>query len=199
MLPPAPHLPGSHRADRRCFIYRVDAQDRILSANDEWFAFARENGARELDHSTVIGQSLLGFLCNTETQHLFDILLKKVRVTGDTVSLSYRCDSPDCRRCMELELVPKRDAEVEFRSRIVQQEFREPVRMLEEVERSDELLKMCGWCKKIAMPDKRWVEVEEAVDALNLFAAVRVPKISHGICEECHSALLKELTSKPAG
>ena len=181
-LPPPP--------DHRVFVYRIDARDRLMSANEDWYAFARENGVYALAAADVIGQSLDNFLCDEETKHLFEILIQKVRRTLRTMVLPYRCDSPDCRRFMELTVVPQASAEVEFHSRIIRQEWREPVRLLaKETVRTDEKLVMCGWCKKIRMPDDRWIEVEAAVGELELFAAPRLPQISHGICPQCSAAI----------
>jgi len=59
---------------------------------------------------------------------------------------------------------------VEFESRIVRQELREHVRLMNpSVERGKRFVSICGWCKKIALPNGQWVEVEEAVRVLNLF------------------------------
>ena len=177
--------------DNREFIYRIDAQNRILFANENWYAFARENGVAALKSEIVIGQSLWGFVCNAETKHLFEVLLKKVRHSGVPLLLPYRCDSPECRRFMELRMRLLSDDEVEFRSLILRQEFWPPVRLMKaHVDRTDALLVMCGWCKKVAVPPgPRWVEVEEAVKELNLFHAQRLPGISHGICEPCVAGL----------
>ncbi len=180
--------------DKREFIYRVDASDRIIFANAAWYDFARENGDTALQPERVIGGSLWDFICNTETRHLFEVLLKRVRATGQPVTLPYRCDSPDCRRFLELEITRPAPQEIEFCSRILREERREPVRLLEDsVERTDELLVMCGWCKKVALPDNRWAEVEEAVKALQLFDAPRLPRISHGMCQGCHVAFMEDL------
>ena len=118
--------------DSREFIYRIDAQDRILFANDNWFAFARENGVTVLDPARVIGRVLGDFLCHSETKHLFETLLAKVRATGASVALTYRCDSPDRRRFMEFQIQAHPRREVEFRSRILRQEMRDRVRLLEQ-------------------------------------------------------------------
>ena len=48
---------------------------------------------------------------------------------------------------------------------------------------------MCGWCKRVAVPPDRWLEVEEAVAALALFDEPRPPQLTHGVCEECSSRL----------
>ncbi len=185
-------------ADKREFIYRVDSQDRIVFANQNWYDFARENGVPTLSPDVVIGRSLWNFIENAEIQHLFQILLEKIRQSGVGVTLPYRCDAPDCRRFMELQVIPQPERGIEFHSRILRQETRDPVRLMEEnVQRTDERLLMCGWCKKTALPDGRWVEVEVAVSALQLFDAPRLPRISHGMCGECRAALEQSLRLFP--
>ncbi|HTH46985.1 MAG TPA: hypothetical protein VMB21_05700 [Candidatus Limnocylindria bacterium] len=175
--------------DHRVFIYRIDAQDRVSFANGDWYAFARENGASELTASALIGRPLSDFLCHTETKHLLEILIQKVRRTQMTMVLPYRCDSPDCRRFMELTVLPLPQSEVEFRSRILREERREAVRLLgADTARTEASLTMCGWCKKIALPDGRWEEVEVAVAELDLFAAPSLPQIFHDICPQCGAA-----------
>ena len=175
--------------DPREFIYQVDAQNRILFANQNWFAFARENGATNLAPTDVIGQVIWGFPCNSETRHPFEILLQKVRATGVTAGLPFRCDAPDRRRFMELQILLRQNQELEFRSRILRQELRDSVRLMEpDVERTNTLLVMCGWCKQVQLPDECWVEVEAAIKALRLFSAPRLPRISHGICQLCVAA-----------
>ena len=182
-------VPKNMLQDTRAFVYRVDAQDRVVFANAEWFDFARENSAVALKSDFVVGTSLWDFICHSETKHLFKILLQQVRATGKSVTLPYRCDSPDCRRFMELRIARLDYLGVEFQSRILRQEQRARVRLMaDEVERTDALLTMCGWCKKVALPDDRWVEVEKAVNVLQLFDAPRLPRISHGICQECVDA-----------
>jgi hypothetical protein len=178
--------------DTRVFIYRVDAQDRIVFANAAWYDFARENGGETLHPKAVVGAPLWGFLCNAETQHLFQSLLRQVRDAGRPVTVPFRCDSPDCRRFMELELARLPDQVVEFRSRILRQERRAGVPLLDEtVARSESMLTMCAWCKKVKLPDERWAEVEEAVNALQLFAVPHLPRISHGVCDECRRTLVQ--------
>jgi hypothetical protein len=84
---------------------------------------------------------------------------------------------------------------VEFESRIVRQELREHVRLMNpSVERGKRFVSICGWCKKIALPNGQWVEVEEAVRVLNLFDEPQLPTLTHGICGECTASFLKSWT-----
>lgn len=101
-----------------------------MFANADWFDFARENSAVTLKPDFVVGTSLWDFICNSETKHLFEILLQQVRATGKLVTLAYRCDSPDCRRFMELRIERMTGLEVEFHSRVLRQEQRARVRLM---------------------------------------------------------------------
>ena len=50
--------------DKREFIYRVDAHDRIVFANAEWYNFAGENAAMTIKPAAVIGFLLWDFICH---------------------------------------------------------------------------------------------------------------------------------------
>ena len=87
-------------------------------------------------------------------------------------------------------LIPTGDGSVEFRSRIIREEKREAVELLDfEAARTDERIVMCSWCKKVRLESGEWVEVELAVTTLKLFNAPQLPKITHGICERCKSEI----------
>jgi hypothetical protein len=68
------------------------------------------------------------------------------------------------------------------------------IRFTSWVERDAEaLVLMCAWCKRIAVPGSRWLEVEEALQELRLFDETRVPKISHGVCTDCKGQVMESL------
>lgn len=52
---------------------------------------------------------------------------------------------------------------------------------------------MCGWCKKVAIPE--WVEVEEGVKRMNWFEDAKLPSITHGICPACEQMMMAEIES----
>jgi hypothetical protein len=172
--------------DGREFVHRVDAQNRIILTNQDWRDFAVENRVAHLSGDAIQGVSLWKFIHGMETRFIFEVMLAKVRRGGGPVTLPFRCDSPDRRRYMEQTLSHAGSGTVEFTSRVPREEIREVPRLLDEgVPRSEELVHCCGWCKKMLMPDERWVEVEEAVSGLDLFAEPAVPQITHGACPAC--------------
>lgn len=172
--------------DSREFRYAIDANDRILSANSHWFDFAKENGISHLSPETLHGRSLWEFISGAETRQLYYTLLKNVRDRGTEKTVPYRCDGPDRRRSMELTMSHISGGGVLFRSRVIHEEEREPVTLLQlNVLRNDQLLIMCSWCNKVRVREVAWLEVEDAVKELALFDALHLPRLSHGICDVC--------------
>ncbi len=169
----------------RAFVYCVDADDRIVSVTPEWESFALENDASQLTSESVCGRPLAGFIANRETQHLYEMILEKVRREACTVVVPFRCDGPRIRRFMELTVSPGQNGQVEFEGRIRREEEREVVALFESPgDRDDGYVLVCSWCKRVEVGDE-WVEVEEAVTRLDLFGATPLPKITHGMCPDC--------------
>ncbi len=119
-------------------------------------------------------------------------MLQRVRC-GHRVSFPFRCDSADYRRFLEMDVQLVESAAVEFEVRTLALEKRPPQALLKSGgNRTGTFLRMCSWCKK--MPDASgWVEIEEAVSKMQLFDAVALPAISHGICEECDIKMQKTM------
>ncbi len=80
--------------------------------------------------------------------------------------------------------------QVEFSSRVLLIERREPMDLFSanRTNRTDDILSVCSWCKAV-LADQAWLEVEQAVMRLRLFAADALPRISHGICPACSERL----------
>lgn len=188
---PGTHDKGGPPAIRR-FTYRIDADDRLIFVTTEWLDFARENEAASLSSQAVTGQSLFSFIGDPETRHLYRIIIDRVRQSRSGTVLPFRCDSPGIRRFMELHITPMPEGAVEFDGRLIREEEREILPLLDpSVTRSDEIVVACSWCKRIDV-DGSWFEVEDAVRRMGLFNQSRLPRISHGICIDCSRRFLEE-------
>lgn len=183
----------AEQADKRVFIHTVDRDGNIAAVNDDWVKFALENGAPELVREAVAGRPIWEFMAGMETRHISRLLLDKVSRSGKGLTIPYRCDSPDLRRFMEMEIVPVDGGMVEFRSRLLKVEQRETVRLLDpNAGRGKEFLTICSWCRR-ARISSEWVELDEAVKRLGLFASSSLPQLTHGMCQDC-SKLVREKT-----
>lgn len=182
-------------ADKRVFIHTVDADGNIAAVNDEWVEFARENGAPELDRDAVVGRDIWGFIAGMETRHISRLLLDKAGRSGKGLTIPYRCDSPGLRRFMEMEIATAGNVIVEFRSRILKFERREPVLLLDpHAGRGGEFLTICSWCRRARL-DSMWVELDEAVKKLDLFSSASLPQLTHGMCQDCGKLVRKKTGS----
>jgi hypothetical protein len=175
--------------NRGPFVWILDGSDRIIQVNDNWLDFARDNCAPELTRERVLGQPLRRFISGEETLQTYRIIFARLRANLKPVKIPFRCDSPDCRRFMTMKLTPLAGDAIEFRSILLKTEKRAPLEILSEVPRSDEFLKMCSWCKKVQLASGEWVEIEEGVKRLDLFAHRALPRFTHAICPDCASLL----------
>ena len=177
--------------------YRIDKNDAIAFVNPEWDRFAISNSAEGLTGEKVISRSLWDFIGDLTTRHLYQEILARVRA-GREVRFPFRCDSPDCRRFLEMQMRVTEGAGVEFQVLTLSIEPRPAMALLlQSQRRSEVMLNMCAWCKKIPIGD-RWVEIEEAVAALQLFASAELPRVSHGICGACEQQMFGIISSERA-
>ena len=178
----------------RQFICRVDAEDRIAFVDASWAAFAEENGAPALTAESVRGTPLWNYVSENVTQEFYRIFMRKVRATGRTIVVPFRCDGPECRRFMEMSILPLGNGALEFRSALLREEARPRVDLLDpDFPRTDQLLTLCAWCKKVKLAG--WVEVEESVRQLGLFEQARLPQITHSVCPACEGTFESTLQS----
>ena len=174
--------------DQCVTVHRVDRDGCIVAVSGSWKAFAEENGAGSALQA-VRGSVLWNYIAGAQTRHLYHVLMERARSSGRSLHIPYRCDSPDTRRFMEMELafLPEHD-EFEFRNRLLRVELRSPVPLLDpNTCRSEAMLTMCSWCKKVKMDDEEWVEAEAAVRRLGLLEDACMPRLSHGICPACEA------------
>ncbi len=174
--------------------YIIDAENRITYVSDEWWLFAEDNGAgRECYPPQLLGRSLWDFIAGEETRHLYGILIDKTRAEKKAIQVPIRCDSPERRRQIMIALKSVGDGHIEFLCRTVRVDARAPVDLLrQDVKRSDRIIRICSFCKKIAVADE-WIDTERAIARMALFSDNALPRLSHGVCPACHAAALAEL------
>ena len=177
--------------------YKVDSLNRIVWVGDDWLRFANANEAPQLSQERVTNRPLFDFVSDLDTVHLYRLLLERLRETGEDIVVPFRCDSPTHRRFMELRMTAIENGGVLFESALVREEPRDYVALLDPLaERSAaHCVKLCGWCKKVRIPDQRWLEVEDAVGHVPFFTGDQCPRVTHGMCPNCFDTVKKRLTN----
>ena len=158
----------------------------------QWLAFAMENGVPSLTEASLRGSSLWQYISDASTQHLYHVILDRVRETGSPLTLPFRCDGPDRKRFMALNIRRTEESGLELRSILLREEATGPIGLLDaKAPRSGQMLRMCSWCKKVETGD--WIEPEQAVKRLNLFHEPVLPCIIHVTCPGCERELLRQM------
>jgi len=177
-----------HSRSSKTISYRVDAADRITDVSENWDQFAFDNGASELRSETILGTFLFDWITNAEVVALYQVMLSKVRSERTLITFPFRCDSADCRRFMKMTMAASDNDCIVFESECLITEQRKPIRFWDRnAERSNMVVLVCSWCKKI-FADDRWLEIDEALLTTRMFDHDPLPMISHGICPPCLEA-----------
>lgn len=175
--------------------YSIDQRDIITDISASWSLFAQDNCWNEgANPNNIIGCSLWDFIQGIAVRHLYERLFYKVRTGASICPIPFRCDAPHSRRFLDMSLKQLPNDIIEVSCAIRHTEPRDPVAMLDiNAKRSENILSMCSWCKKIAVAQDVWTDVEEALRRLRLFEADEYPRLSHGICPECFRNTMAEL------
>lgn len=187
--------PLSRREAPGACAYELDAELRVRAVDPAWSEFAQANQAPELAVSPgPLGQPIFHYIQDATTVHLYQQLFERVLRTGHPVVFPFRCDSPELRRFLEMEIRPGPSSGLQLHTRVLRLEPRVPGTLLDRaVRRGGSPLRMCSWCKAVDVGG-RWCEVEQAVVVLRLFERELPPPITHGVCPPCQrrmEALLK--------
>jgi hypothetical protein len=167
--------------------YAIDGRDRFVCVGGDWASFAEENEGQELASTEMGGRSLWDFIVDESTRKLYADLLAKVRA-GLSAELEMRCDAPECRRRLGLRVSLLPSGDVEFKSVLRALEERPPQRFLAtSTPRTDETLAMCSWCSRIPVGADRWLEVEDAMDCLQLRDEPALPRLESIVCPTCQA------------
>ncbi len=167
-------------------IYTLDRNDHFVELDKEWDIFAHENEGQAVRRDNVLGKPIWSFITNDETVYFYELLFNSVREDGQNRNITFRCDSPGCRRFMQMKLSALPDGGIQLSTSVNRSEARDPQPLISGGEDSAVgIITMCGWCKNVAVSKNEWLPLEEAADRLQLFEQTKLPKVSHGICPDC--------------
>lgn len=163
--------------------YQIDRSDQIVSVDGAWSVFARANGAPELAGDGVIGSLLWDHIADADTRWAYLEIVTRVRSDGASFSFRFRCDSPEVRRFMQMDVVTAGAGQVCFVCRLERTESRTPFRWQQAVGSKQDAVSMCSCCKRIEACG-RWCELEE-VTTLDALVEIAARPFAHGLCPDC--------------
>ncbi len=178
------------------FVTERDGTISDIGARN-WDAFAKENGAPELQAERVLGRNLFDFIQGAQVRNQFRKVLKMISEDPNwSWVLPYRCDSPERERamCQSLRPIFTDDRCTGFIFHSVEQYSRRrpPIdlydfRAIEKSTRNDPdlpIVNMCSWCQRVqcaAVSGDDWLRAEDYYAA----GGRSNVRLKHRICEQC--------------
>ena len=177
-----------------CVTYRINARDEIIAVNDDWCRYASDHGWEGISAELVLLRPIYNYITDSTTSRLYQYLFKRVR-SGSTARYQFNCESDSHQRVMEMTVMPFGNrGEVEMKARMLSKQEHSLHRadLAEKKKQEAEFLRACGWCYRIDM-EGYWLNVEDALAELGVFEFSRLPKLTHGICKDCLTGMVKNV------
>lgn len=172
------------------YIYHVDKNDVVFYFNQHWIAFAEENQAGQLAKQ-ALGKPIWSFISDGLVKTLYKELMLAVRKSNEKVKISFRCDSPEKMRFMQMEIFPLINGGLAFHNTLLREKLKSDGYSPEILAIIGEAgYPMCSRCNKIAI-NKKWHELEEALK-LKLLEN-KTLKAHYGMCPTCTNTLKKSI------
>lgn len=181
------------------YRYLLDDRNTIVWVDGWWLAFAKENGAPELNEEAVLGNPIWDFVAGDATRRLYEELHQRVRSTGNPITVPFRCDSPKLQRYMEVTINGDFNQRLLYESQLLRVVPQPRVRMLDPNEpRSDDALIMCSCCKRALLGASEWLDLQNISLRLRMFEQQEVPAMRYTVCPDCEqSAIPPDPTQTP--
>ncbi|MEP7075666.1 MAG: hypothetical protein ABI878_07615 [Acidobacteriota bacterium] len=181
------------KPERGHIAYRINDEDVIVDVGGSWDEFASENDSPDIMAKNVLGRKIWDFISDETLRHLYSQIITKVR-NGTAMKFDFRCDAPDERRYLRMSIEPATGGSVQFETRQIQVTPRPPsVEFAAGTAGTGATVIACSWCNRIRTDEEEWVELEDAVERLQLFAVNPRPTLSHGICGVCKTNVMQRL------
>ena len=160
-------------------ICRLDKADVIRETNACWDHFADQNNGIEFSGNKVSGKSIWRYIAGDTTKMWLSTLFSYARFRREPVIRAYRCDSPEIKRFMEMQILPEKDRHLCLKHQIIRTEAIDPAVYYQPAVTGKAMYFRCSICNKVQVQGQ-WYEGSEAAqkgllpDSLSLRVAYRV-------------------------
>lgn len=166
------------------YIYYINKEDIVAYVNEEWNTFALENEGAHLINQTL-GKPIWNFISDGLVKRLYQELFKAVRNAQRSVNVSFRCDSPEKMRFMQMELHPLENNGLAIHNKLLKEKTKKEGYSPEIISLiAQKGFPMCSRCNRILV-EGNWHELTDALKSGLIVG--RSLKAHYGMCEDCSS------------
>ncbi|UII19735.1 hypothetical protein [Fulvivirga ligni] len=157
----------------------IDAERKIVKADENWDQLAGGNNARELQASSIIGKYITSFIKGDQVRMFIDAIITRVNVSGKPYLIHYRCDGPHKAQFMRMLVKKENDNLFLIEHDLIKSEPINPSILF--TENQDATQKRCAICGKVQFKDE-WYD---ALINRKIFGTVESLETSSSLCPSC--------------
>lgn len=162
-------------------FYRLDATDDIIEVGGAWDGFAQCNGGSHLVAEHIVGQNLARHVTGLETGFFLRTMFEGVRRLRRPKLTTYRCDSTDVKRFVEMTVTPEAEAGLLVTHRVLRTEpLRVPVFVLQVPAYTSASVCRCSNCNRLSQNGGNWNEPDDTTPTGQQIRVV------HVVCQDCY-------------
>lgn len=164
--------------------YVIDGSYRIIEVHSNWDRFAKDNyGDRSILRQNIIGKNVMEFIKGDSVRMWYESIIELAKNLGIHITRPYRCDSPDKKRFMEMEVIPLKNGNVIINHYLIKEEQMKGNPHSPFVYGNSEdrnTITRCTICNRF-LHRNQWIELEEAVKHYDF----RIITITDIVCNDC--------------
>lgn len=166
-------------------IYFIDDNLRIINVGGEWDEFAINNEGDDIVFSKIEGKSLLNYIKGDPTKMWIQTIIQLVKLKEEPIERPYRCDSPEIKRYMSMNISAESKYVLKFEHKILKVEPKTQTTLIKHFDNKSitNIYKRCSICGKILFSGK-WKE-PDADQSINISKF----KVIYTVCGDCSRLL----------
>lgn len=171
--------------------YIIDSHYRIIDVHSQWDKFAADNeGNPNIYKKNILFKNIMDFIKGDAVKMWYESIISLSKTLNIHITRPYRCDSPDKKRFMEMEVIPLQDGNILINHYLIKEEAIKTSVSSFIFHRADEKnsLLRCSVCNQF-LHINRWIELEEAVKHYD-FRSLNIIDI---ICNYCIRQKIEEI------
>ena len=170
----------------------IDTDDRIVDVSPDWDAFANANNGLAACAAHVVGHSLFENIDGDPVRMFMHAVLMRVRASGTTEDVPYRCDSDTARRYYRMTLAPVGGGAVRVDHVLEREEPTDRTVRIRTALSATTAVPRCSLCCRLKLGGA-WSDPFERDEDSDV-------RVIHTICPDCKAAGIRRASpAKPLG
>lgn len=178
-------------SDPQPVVCVINPDNIIIDVNEAWDGFARANDSPSAMRAAVLDRCIFDLISGKVTKQHWRELLQRAWDSPQPLIVDYRCDSPDAKRWMRMEMCRQEDGNMRITHTQFKSELRLPkIHFRLAQQRNSGTLVRCSMCNRIKTGGQ-WCEAEKLFSTKRTTDVdVKFLEVIYGLCADCGKAAL---------